>query len=400
MSSIIEEISIETTRKEFITKSITKNPPEVISNIDGNIFHQNYLYYLQECWSKHYGVIVDPVILWHMVLCELAVDIREHQDDYRQFFTKKAEGKTEIEIYTGGQFNVDYFVEEVVKKLFELIPIPLEEQTIFPDFSTHTDISLFTHKIAFMDAASPFYNYTMLLCNIPKVRVVGYYEDWNKFLESLQQLYDLLPIERIQRYFVRVANTIKKIKNRWREQEYLKKIFYLVNCGSGSETEVEGWILDFYLKPISHKIVNYNTHVSKVDFKVKNYKISEYEENFQIYAGLFSSNLEDNFLIPQYGSVLVKKPEQEESVEDQPKSEKEFEEIPEEGVTITMPELKTKGFQFTGKRIHEPPKPIVIHSFRDLGKIDLDNISPEDKDKAAKEHIKLINEMLLSDDLK
>ncbi len=356
--------SIEKTRKEFIAKIVNDREP-MLSQIEGSVFHQNYLEYLKHCWAKHLSVIVDPTILWHMVLCELAVDIRTHVEDYRPFMSESKEKQSiEIDMALDG-FNVDLFIDRILPELFDLIPSALDESIILPKFSTHTPLSKFTHKIAFLDAASPYYNYSMFLCNIPEVKVLGTEFDWQLFDENLAKLSEIFaPLKEvtgntpgingkmpgISWYFNRVRGTLARLKLALKKKDtkWLRSIFSLERCGSGGEMEIHGWINDFFKVNMSSKMENYNTHVSHMEFKV--HPGQTYEQDFQLYAGLFSSDVQDDFLMPHFGFSLVEKTEETKADISQEKFNiKQEALVDDKGFSIAMAELKAEPFKVDGK---------------------------------------------------
>lgn len=316
MKTSTEVVSNEMLRKEFIAQALDSKEP-MITQIEGSIFHKSYLSYLQECWVKKLGVIVDPTILWHMVLCELAVDIRTHIEDYRPFLTEQKE-KQEILIQMAG-FDVGLFVNRILPELFTLIPSPLEEQMVLPNFSTHTSMSRFTHKIAFLDAVSPYYNYSMYLCKIPEVKVLGTEADWQLFDKSLAQLSEIFAplkyvtgltpgitgkVPGISWYLNRVRGLIDRLKLALKKNDtkWLCDIFRLERCGSGGENEIHGWINELFKLNFPSMMKNYNSHISKMDFKVV-----PIGDQYQLYAGLFSSDIKEQFLMPKFGFALFEK---------------------------------------------------------------------------------------------
>ncbi len=81
------------------------------------------------------------------------------------------------------------------------------------------------------------------------------------------------------------------------------KMFSLKRCGSGSEVEVNGWIKDFYFQtPRVNYLENFIPCIAKVDYKCYND-----DNNYRMFAGLFTSEIEDGYLIPAFDFMYFKK---------------------------------------------------------------------------------------------
>jgi len=69
---------------------------------------------------------------------------------------------------------------------------------------------------------------------------------------------------------------------------------------SGHQTEVKGWITEMFIKvPRPGYVDNFPTNVAKVS-----YKFLDTNQNFELKYGLFSSNIKDGFLIPDFGYII------------------------------------------------------------------------------------------------
>ena len=72
-------------------------------------------------------------------------------------------------------------------------------------------------------------------------------------------------------------------------------------CGSGSQYEVSGWILNLlYDNPGIKQIEGLPPHMAKMD-----YTNLDTDRKFTLYCGLFYSNIENSFLIPEYDAIRV-----------------------------------------------------------------------------------------------
>jgi hypothetical protein len=266
---------------------------EAITTIGSPIFHRNYMDYLTLCWRKHYGIIISPTILWNMILNNLAYEVNKNPAKYKKYFTESEE-KQEICVQQGGnQIDVALLIDGVSAK------IPSEILThVFPKYSTDTDKAIIANYTAFLDMVSPYYNYSMYLCGIPKVKILGTLDDWNLFIAKCMKISEVIP--EFKKYLEIVRKRIVKI---YEDTCNYGDIFRLDRCGSGSQVEVKGWIREFYIKqpPVTYS-ENFISCISKIDYH-------NYNDNkeYRLYAGLFTSVIEEGYLVPEFDNMYFVK---------------------------------------------------------------------------------------------
>jgi hypothetical protein len=282
---------VEQSFNEFIPKYFFNNLGnfEPITTIDAKITHRNYLDYLCLCWKRHYGVVISPTILWNMVLNNLAFQVNKTPNIFKKYFTESDE-KQEILVQQGGnQIDVAQLIAGVSAK----IPTEILDH-VFPKYSTDSDKAIIANYTAFLDMVSPYYNYGMYLCGIPKVRVLGTLDDWNLFIAKCMKVAELIP--EFSKYLETVRKRIVRI---YEDTCNYADIFRLDACGSGSQAEVEGWIRDFYIEqPRVTYPENFISCISKIDYH--NYNDNK---DYRLYAGLFTSTLEDGYLVPEFDNI-------------------------------------------------------------------------------------------------
>lgn len=276
-----------------------------ISNLDfksGNhykfnitdITHKNYLEYLSACWYSHLGVIISPDIIWNICLCEISSLIKESPEKYRVLFTDSNEKKEIIVQYNDPRFLP---MGDVVKQLKRLVPTDID--TFLPKFSTTDKYAEFCHQSSFCDAVSPYYNYSMYLCGIRKVKILGTIEDWNLVWDHLGNMSLLFPEQNV--YFEKVMMLIDRISTMYSsvDVEFLKNIFSLDRCGSDSQVVVKGWVTDLFIKVPSIKYIgNFSSCVSTVEYS--NLSLGT---KHKLFSGLLSSKIVRDYLVPQFGFV-------------------------------------------------------------------------------------------------
>jgi hypothetical protein len=266
------------------------------SNISGDLYHRNYMAYLEHCWAKHYGIIISPDIIWHIFLNELATHIKNNSEDYRVLFTNSSEKKTIRVPYRGNVLDLN----TVVKHLKALVPTNVD--LFLPEFSTTDAGASFAFMAAFADAVSPYYNYSMYLCGVSKIKITGTQEDWGKMLTSVGALKDYFPI--LLDYFERICSFVSTIIKQFTEPDagIMGHFFFLKRCGSGGQVEVGGWVRDLYIdnKPRVAYPENFSSSISVVK-----YELEETKQKFELRCGLFSSTVSsDTYLVPNFGYVV------------------------------------------------------------------------------------------------
>lgn len=281
-------------------KGLTEKNQETVRDcINGEYRHTNYLEYLQMAWGSHHGIVLSPDIFWFILLNESASHIKDNSEHYRGLFTTSPEGKTNIVVPTSDPqlISLDLITDEL-KKL-----VPTDIDIFIPKFSTSTPASAFAFKAAFADAMSPYYNYMMFMCGISKIQLQGTNEDWNKLSEGIDKLKSLLnKDENITAYFDKIKGISNSIISELETPNvnFWKDMFNLERCGSGGQVDVKGWIVDLYIKkPRPAYVNNFPTNAAKVSYTLLNTN-----QKFELKYGLFSSNVEDGFLVPDFGYII------------------------------------------------------------------------------------------------
>lgn len=264
-----------------------------ITEINAAVIHRNYIDYLTQCWRRHYGVIVSPTILWNMVLGNLAFEVNKDPEKYRNYFTLSAKKQEVLIQQAGNQIDVSL----LVSKLQSYIPGDIIDE-FFPSFSTDTSKSEIADYTSFLDLVSPYYNYGMYVCGIPKIKILGTKEDWELFDLQCKVLATKIP--EFGDYLDKVSDKIYSIIN---DSADFSSFFDLTRCGSGSQVTVGGWIRDFFIEqPRVLYPENFISCISKIDYH--NYTD---KKDYRLYAGLFTSSIEDDYLVPEFDNIYFEK---------------------------------------------------------------------------------------------
>ncbi len=271
-----------------------KSQKEVRRNIPGIYQHRNYLDYLRMCWVHHRGAVVSPDLIWHVVANEIATNIKDNATKYASMFTTTPGTKQEIRVMTGDPQLLP--LDSIELEL--MLRVPSDVNLFIPNFTTTNKNAHFAFIAAFADAMQVYYNYSMMMCGIPKIKILGTDEDWNKLIENLGKLKTMLFNVR-PGYFEDVIDLIGKIKGP-AEAGFYESIISLERCGSGGQKVLSGWITKLFMKkPNPGYLENYSSLISKVP-----YKFLETGQNFELSYGLFGSSVRDGYLVPEFGFII------------------------------------------------------------------------------------------------
>lgn len=274
------------------------------------IKHQNYLEYLSVCWANHYGAVVSPDILWHIVLCEIAAEVAKNPETYRSLFSTSEE-KQEIRVPSSSPTELP--LNLVVDALREKTNVPPD--LFLPTFSTTGTMESLAFSAAFCDLVSPYYSYSMFCCGIPYVEVKGTPGDYHmaaNVLDELSASFSVSPnlsdwltsvadtFQDISLYLAGHLDGLKPLRIEEMANFGFDNFFSLKRCGSGSQVEVSGWVEGFFFnKPDLKFIRNYNTCVSKVK-----YEYLPTKQKFEMKVSLSESVLDGDLLVPSFVKIV------------------------------------------------------------------------------------------------
>lgn len=145
------------------------------------IYHANYLEYLQTAYQRHLGIVMSPEVFWYSVMAEVAQEVVLRPEPYREIFTT-SQDKIDIMVPCG-DINEPLRMDDILQQMRKHLPI--DPDLVLPEFSTANEMSRMATLAAFLEASSPYYNYMMFACGIPKVKILGTSLDWSKIVGGL-----------------------------------------------------------------------------------------------------------------------------------------------------------------------------------------------------------------------
>lgn len=271
---------------------------------DTHITHRGFLDYLSLAYRNHYSIVIRPDDIWFMVMAELTLVIAKNPENYASLFTTTPDKRQEIRVPTLDPTQINPAL--VIEHLKDCVPANVE--LFLPEFTTTTPASRLALHVAFCDMASPYYNYSTYLCGIPSIRVEGTEEDWAKVAQGFNKLTDLfkpLGAEGKSLLWVYLNRCYKCVKAMigavvTDDARNLSKIVKVEPCGSGSQYEMSGWVLDFCTNNSKVQLEGLPPHIASMS-----YKNMDTGRTFKLSAGLTESVLDGYFLVPRYSHYVI-----------------------------------------------------------------------------------------------
>lgn len=275
-----------------------KSPRDLPLAKDTFTVHGGLLGYLSLAYQYHYGVVLRPDDIWFTILSELTVIVAKQPKKYASLFTTTPDKRQEIIVPTTDVTQID--PELVISHLKDCVPCRAD--LFLPTFTTTTPDSRLAMHVAFCDMVSPYYSYSTYLCGIPMIRLEGIEGDWIKLTDHLNGLTALFEAGPVGQYLTRCRDCVVRLFNAVfdNDADYLRKMVKLEPCGSGSQYEMSGWILNLLVKNKTVQLEGLPPHIACMS-----YKNLDTDRHFKLFTGLTESVMDGICLIPRYGRYVV-----------------------------------------------------------------------------------------------
>lgn len=234
----------------------------------------SYLTALELAWARHFDIAFSPDHVWFTFLTEVAGLVKDDPAKFAHLFTTTPDQKQEVTVINADPELID--VQTVVNALKERVPTDVN--VFLPTFSTATNMSRMACHVAFCDAVSPFYNYSMMLCREPKALILGTDDDWEKLLFRMSEVCLALGLPA---WGVRAVSAVQDILDG-------KPIFSMKECGSGHQSEVRGAFARLFYKQPKHVAYVSNFPTGIAEMRYKNLTTGR---NFLLRSGIFGAGL-------------------------------------------------------------------------------------------------------------
>lgn len=264
----------------------------VLDTREGTIYHESFIDYIKFCYDNHKGLVVSPDMIWHTVLYEISQLIKKDPNTYKEFFTRSGD-RIEISVPKKGVL-ID--IDAILEKLKVLIPS--DTKPFLLNFTTTTLNSKLAISTAFCEAVSPYYDYMMFSCGIPEIKILGTKEDWQSIKDSCEKLKNIFTTKRD--YFNDIQFLVDKFY-KCNDIDFLSKVFSYEREGSGSALFIDGWVKLLFMDKKIRKYSECPQQVSSIEY----IDIST-NEVFKLYCSVFSSDLENAFLVPKFSYIIKK----------------------------------------------------------------------------------------------
>ncbi|PCI29005.1 hypothetical protein COB55_02955 [Candidatus Wolfebacteria bacterium] len=212
---------------------------------------------VHQCFSRHYPLALRPEVLMHMIVCEIATTVKMNPEHYRDLFTQSTK-REDISVRHDNlrRGDPDSPWDEALKlfrpKLEKVVPSAIMS-AILPEFSTSTAEADIASLIAFMDAASPYYDYhTYTMCGISEIRMLGSVDDYERMLEASKKLSGYFS-DHLGLYFKHLLSVLEALVDQARGAPVDEKFWssiYKFKSESGT-SRFNGWMSAFinYIQP-------------------------------------------------------------------------------------------------------------------------------------------------------
>lgn len=269
-------------------------------SMQARVCHNGLLDYLALCWSNHYSPVLRPDDFWFVILAELTTQIAKKPADYAGLFTTTPDKRQAIIVPTDDVTTIDPLL--VLERLGDCVPTDIEN--FMPTFGTSTPASRLAMAVSFCDLVSPYYSYGTKLCGFPAIRFRGCLEDWDHLVFRLAKLRDVFK-GALHDYLERCGAVVEELVGALRhddDQKFIGRMVALRECGSGSQQEMDGWIMHLLFKEKQWaQLEGLPPHIACMK-----YTNLDTGRKFKLFTGLTESHvLDGGFLQPEYGRYSV-----------------------------------------------------------------------------------------------
>lgn len=138
------------------------------------------------CFATHQGFGLNPDVIWQTIVGQVATHIKLNPSQYTHLFTESLSGKVNI-VVRDNELPTDNNWQRALGMFESPLRLAIGDELVSlltPTFTTTAQIDRVASLVTLMDAASPFYNYTVAsTCRIPLIRLEGDAIDWRQLYE-------------------------------------------------------------------------------------------------------------------------------------------------------------------------------------------------------------------------
>ena len=233
---------------KFFSTSM-KRDQEIIFDYKNHPVYQGYL----DAYKNHRPITISPDIIWLLIVQGFSYHVCGHAEELRHMFVN-FDGQKELtvkrldlNVFTATPEDWMTIFPSFIEQITEFTGKSITE-TLAPNFTTTTPISLSVGQISIMSALKHYFKYKVLMggCGLPYVTIEGSVEDWEKINTKLEDLkkYKLeFWIEKLTPIINKIIETKKGNvdKEFWHQMIKIKD-----DNGFYDPGFVDGWFTNFF----------------------------------------------------------------------------------------------------------------------------------------------------------
>lgn len=232
-----------------ILSSSMKADQKIIFDYHDHPVYQGFL----DAYKNHRPITISPDIIWTLIIQGFAYHVCGHAEELRYMFVN-FDGQKELKVK---RIDLNVFTA-TAEDWMEIFPSFVEQiaeftgknitETLKPEFSTTTPVSLSVGQISIMSAFKHYFKYKVLMggCGLPYVTIEGSIEDWEKINEKLEQLSKY----KLKFWTDKLTPIINKIietkKGKVDKEFWLQMIKIKDDHGMYDPGYVNGWFTNFF----------------------------------------------------------------------------------------------------------------------------------------------------------
>lgn len=284
-----------------------------LENAEVNVrSHTNSFYgAFVNAYNNHEDIVLSPDDVWLVISLQFSKYINANSEKLRDQFVSH-DGKKKLTVVTRNEV-----LESEWNEFFNLMVEAIKENTVDGivdtlkcDFTTTGRVESLISIASIMDSFKSYFSYGRMIpcCGIKAVRFMGFEEDWSQLLEKTKQLAKYDVDGTWAKYIDHMIPILNQFLNTYNEKvdtEFWDKVMNIRygSAGSGSTTNVSGWILHFF--GLYSEVDSHDIKIASIDVPVKiDNKLTGQKKNVNIIGGFGGVNFTDGAYRPQLSMIV------------------------------------------------------------------------------------------------
>jgi hypothetical protein len=302
-------------KEDFYFFKDTNNEQPILHPHYDNNFLGSFLF----AYNNHGDIVLNPDDMWLMVSLYFSKYVDSNAKKLREKFVKH-NGQKELIVYTTDD-SVDSSIKQWENFFSQIIDqikvntLPDVVDELMCNFSTSTPTHKLISSAIIMNSFKQYFSYGRMICScgINNIYFEGNRDDWEKLIKKTSNLskYDvngvlLSYIEKIIIIFTEFLKTFDGEKNVDFWNRIMTTELERIGSGGQTQTNIKGWILDFYGISGWVPLDNVPSYNINVPIKMTN-EITKQTINLELIGGWSSIKFFDEYIYkPIFGVCLIK----------------------------------------------------------------------------------------------